>query len=922
MKSLLDSRTRSSFAVLFILSAVVSPFVAVLSSSNSYANSYKDMTAIGRIKAMDAITIFDACSNAGGSLKVSAGKATDLSQWSYNPADKYLRIDIPSYYDIEGDGDLSDNSVTCESFFQKYSAIIGISDPEQFLSDAGITFSGTNGHFSGYCSVSGKPTTSETDCLRGAIYSRMGVTSKPTMDAQMTYVRNTLILEAKVKEDSPGGCFVHWSNQTSNSGSFSINDWYNNNNPMRHSYPEGILGSPPNFQTINLVDDIDNPTKTEKNLALSEGGDDTDTDGWVKTVYTSPIVNQSAYQNYSSLKKISGSTDTCINLVNYLDQTGSAAYVAWKISTGSTTASGADQEQKDDPQETTTSCAIEGVGWIVCPVMNFLGSVTDGAYNFLADNFLATNTKLVSTKNSDGTESGVYTAWKAMRNIANIAFVIAFIIIIFSQLTSFGISNYGVKKMLPRLIVAAILVNASFFICQIAVDISNILGYSIKNIITGIPNSTASGGVSDQSGNGFGIATMILEGLAAGYMVFMAISIPVLLAVLLAVLMIALTLIGRTALIVILVVLSPIAFVAYLLPNTEQYFKKWYKLFYSLLLLFPIIGVVFGASTLASNIIASASDTASASLLGLIAVAVKALPLFVVPTLLKGALNGTGQLGAKVSGWSNKASQRASGKVKESRLGDAMRTRQQNAAIRRAKARGGIATGNPANPLRWGTYAGAGLNRLTNQFVPGGSKYATKAAALEDKEYEEGIAAAQASQKSQSFAAIKEMATSGTVTVAGQPPKKVTEIERTAAVRQIMERGSFEDRRALVETSASLSDRQRQAVSSGVMAKGDHKVYGAPIGDAILRGEINQSTLSRATENNIVSGKVDQATIARDAATAKYIGDVAGTNQHGLIQPQHKAQLVDAATAALKNPELSKSITPEHRNHIDTIQKL
>lgn len=42
---------------------------------------------------------------------------------------------------------------------------------------------------------------------------------------------------------------------------------------------------------------------------------------------------------------------------------------------------------------------------------------------------------------------------------------------------------------------------------------------------------------------------------------------------------------------------------AYLLPNTEQWFTKWRKTFVALLIVFPVIGVLYGASTLASDVV-------------------------------------------------------------------------------------------------------------------------------------------------------------------------------------------------------------------------------------------------------------------------------------------------------------------------------
>jgi hypothetical protein len=139
-----------------------------------------------------------------------------------------------------------------------------------------------------------------------------------------------------------------------------------------------------------------------------------------------------------------------------------------------------------DPQsedgENGTTCAIDGVGWIICPIINFGANIMDRAYSFLEDTFLRTDIQIFQ-------ETNTQVAWGYMRNIANVAFVIVFLIIIVSQVSSVGINNYNIKKMLPRLIVAAILVNISYFLTQLAVDISNITGSGIKSLFESVPTA-------------------------------------------------------------------------------------------------------------------------------------------------------------------------------------------------------------------------------------------------------------------------------------------------------------------------------------------------------------------------------------------------------------------------------------------------
>ncbi|HPF31097.1 MAG TPA: hypothetical protein PLO25_02190 [Candidatus Saccharibacteria bacterium] len=311
-----------------------------------------------------------------------------------------------------------------------------------------------------------------------------------------------------------------------------------------------------------------------------------------------------------------------------------------------------------------TTCAIDGIGWIVCPVVKFLANIADWAYNYLSDNFLVIQAGIFDT----GIENGTYSTWQSMRNIANVLFVIAFLVIIFSQMTGVGITNYGVKKMLPRLIIVAILVNISYFICQIAVDLSNILGYSIKDFLSQI--ITLSQPAQSQTTTWVGIVGGVLGATAGISILFSSLAalMPVIIAGVISLMMILLILIVRQVLVILLVVFSPLAFIAYLLPNTESFFKKWQKIFISMLLVFPIIGLVYGGSTLASNIIRnSASSTFTiegengatntqadnGNLMKIAAAGMAVLPLLLVPSILKKSLDGVGNVGATINGIGN-----------------------------------------------------------------------------------------------------------------------------------------------------------------------------------------------------------------------------------------------------------------------------
>ena len=338
---------------------------------------------------------------------------------------------------------------------------------------------------------------------------------------------------------------------------------------------------------------------------------------------------------------------------------------------------GATEDGNSGGGDTGTTCAIDGIGWIVCPVLNFMGGLADGAYNFLAENFLETPPALLATDDNNP----VWNAWRQILSVANVLFVIGFLLIVFSQLTGVGVSNYGVKKVLPRLIMGAVLINMAFFICAIAVDLCNILGHGLKTFLENLAPAPSSATTMVQNGGswlgivgsviGFGGGAAAVVAMSGGFWMALVALIGILLSAVVALVMIFFILQIRQVLIVVLIILSPIAFAAYLLPNTEPLFKKWKKVFTAMLMLYPIIGLVYGASALASNVItdiyaSNATDGANDIMGQIVGAGILVLPLFIVPGLLKKALDGVGGIGGKLSAFGAKMGGKARSGVKGS----------------------------------------------------------------------------------------------------------------------------------------------------------------------------------------------------------------------------------------------------------------
>lgn len=289
-------------------------------------------------------------------------------------------------------------------------------------------------------------------------------------------------------------------------------------------------------------------------------------------------------------------------------------------------------------QPAVGKCTITVIGWIVCPLTEKLAEGMDWMFGVIGK-FMAVE-PILSNK-----QQATYKAWEYMRNIANILLVIVFLVIIYSNITSMGISQYGIQKSLPKLVLAALLVNVSFYLCAIAVDISNVLGASINQFFLNIGTS-----VINQSNTAFdggmwkSIAEAVLAGGAiaavggaaiAGTISFAgawALLIPVLVGAALAIVTAVVVLAARQALIMALIMFAPLAFIAYILPNTNKYFDKWKDAFLTLLIMFPAFAVVFGAAQLAGRVMMYSATSAAGVIFGM---AVIVAPLFITPLLVK-----------------------------------------------------------------------------------------------------------------------------------------------------------------------------------------------------------------------------------------------------------------------------------------------
>ena len=376
--------------------------------------------------------------------------------------------------------------------------------------------------------------------------------------------------------------------------------------------------------------------------------------------------------------------------------------IAWdhvkkEMDTAAQEAENALNKPEEGGEEEKNSCGVDGVGWLVCPLMSFAGSLGDASYSAISQ-FLSIDPGIF--KDSSG---GLKQAWDFFRDIANAAFALIFLWVIFSQISNVGISNYGIKRILPRLIIGALLVNLSFYLCQLAADLSNILGFSLKGVLEGAASGIDTQSAATGSFNNLFVIGLALTGI--GLFIFLAVSIPTILSLLLVLLVVLVILIVRQSAIILLIAISPLAFAAWLLPNTENLFKKWVSVFRGLLIVFPVISLLYGAGKLAGAVLAaSATDDPNnpKETMQFAALAASILPLGATPFVIKSSLSSLGNIGAKLGGLSSAATGSLKNSVmNKSRISDAKNAWKSRSAKKLAERRSGNTMyGRAASNLR------------------------------------------------------------------------------------------------------------------------------------------------------------------------------------------------------------------------------
>ncbi|MBI4135244.1 hypothetical protein HY477_00715 [Candidatus Uhrbacteria bacterium] len=200
----------------------------------------------------------------------------------------------------------------------------------------------------------------------------------------------------------------------------------------------------------------------------------------------------------------------------------------------------------------------------------------------------------VSSYNDFINSLAVVNGWVVVRDVANMFFIIVFLIIAFG--TIIGKEEYHYKKLLPKLLILAVLVNFSRTITGVMIDFAQVIMLTFVN-----GYKAAAGGnfasmfqitelmkfsrdnCQPTAGNPNAIATPV-EVFGAMLLAFVMVLVSVV-----TVGIIVAVLIVRIVMLWVLIVLSPIAFLAGTFPQGQKYYSQWWEEFKNNVMVGPML---------------------------------------------------------------------------------------------------------------------------------------------------------------------------------------------------------------------------------------------------------------------------------------------------------------------------------------------
>jgi len=277
----------------------------------------------------------------------------------------------------------------------------------------------------------------------------------------------------------------------------------------------------------------------------------------------------------------------------------------------------------------------DSLTWIIRAI-GFIFSFIAGVFLTLAGSLVDLMLDVNLHNLSEGNKL-ISLGWGIARDLANLGFVLAIIIAAFATIVQY--KQYGVKKILPKLIAAAILVNFSMVILMPIIDFSNVLttffisgtgvssnypsniklsqhmaaAFGPQKLImgeTGGEGGDAPPPVSAEEAGGMtgGIGTAVMVSIASVTfnVVFTWLTVFVFFAF-------AFMLMVRYVTLALLLILAPLAWLFWVIPDLEGMFKNWWHSFFKWVFFAPAVSFFIYIALESAKGLANASAATAAT---------------------------------------------------------------------------------------------------------------------------------------------------------------------------------------------------------------------------------------------------------------------------------------------------------------------
>lgn len=267
----------------------------------------------------------------------------------------------------------------------------------------------------------------------------------------------------------------------------------------------------------------------------------------------------------------------------------------------------ADDTTEKDCKDKYQVLGVKGITYLVCSFID-TGTYAVGALDSAIAGLLTVDTKdIFADANQD---NAYHIAWNSFRAFAlGLIVIIAIVMVVAQAIGSDIVNAYTIRKVLPRLLFAAIFITLSWDIMEFLTNLSNDAGNGIRGLIYAPFRDLPHGG--DIGGGTLFVLTMLGTGgaLALGWIGLLSFVATGLLASLVAVTVLVL----RKMLIILLIMIAPFAIAAGVLPNTRKIYDKWKGALIAVLVVFPIIMSFIAIGRIFSTISFNAAATMDGS---------------------------------------------------------------------------------------------------------------------------------------------------------------------------------------------------------------------------------------------------------------------------------------------------------------------